>query len=101
MINILIPVQSKDKDALIEHTLKNKYWALLKFDKGKVQEYHFYEKDWQEIDEFIDVVVVKSKDDYIWPFLEQSIPVLEAPFQKDIPEVMEAFIFKELYEVKL
>jgi hypothetical protein len=43
-------------------------------------------------------VVVTSKFDDIWQFQEESIPVLEAPTQRDIDDVIEAFIFKELYD---
>jgi len=70
-------------------------------EEGKVQKIDFHEGEWQSIDEFFECVVVKSKDDYVWPFFEQSIPVLEAPFQDTIEEVMEAFLFKELYEVRM
>jgi len=100
-MQILIPVKQKDNNSPLEHILKNKYWAMVTLEEGKVQKIDFYEGEWQSIDEFFDCVVVKSKDDYVWPFFEQSIPVLEAPFQDTIEEVMEAFIFKELYEVNM
>jgi hypothetical protein len=100
-MNILIPVKEKNNNSELEHILKNSYWAMVNLEEGKVQNINFYEGAWEEIDEFFEVVVVKDKDDYVWPFFEQSIPVLEAPFQNTIEEVMEAFIFKELYEVKM
>jgi predicted Fe-Mo cluster-binding NifX family protein len=100
-MNILIPVKEKDNNSQLEHILKNRYWAMVNLEEGKVKNINFYEGAWEEIDEFFEVVVVKDKDDYVWPFFEQSIPVLEAPFQNTIEEVMEAFIFKELYEVKM
>ena len=100
-MNILIPVKEKNNNSELEHILKNKFWAMVNLEEGKVQNINFYEGAWEEIDEFFEVVVVKDKDDYVWPFFEQSIPVLEAPFQNTIEEVMEAFIFKELYEVKM
>ena len=100
-MKFLIPTQQNNKDTKIEHILKNNFWALVTLENGKVQEINFYEGAWEEIDEFFDVVVVKDKNDYVWPFFEQSIPVLEAPFQNTIDEIMEAALFKELYEVKL
>ena len=100
-MNILIPVKEKNNNSELEHILKNSYWAMVNLEEGKVQNINFYEGAWEKIDEFFEVVVVKDKDDYVWPFFEQSIPVLEAPFQNTIEEVMEAFIFKELYEVKM
>ncbi len=98
-MKILIPVNEKDENANIEHILKNKLWAMVTLSEGKVEKIDFYEGNWEEIDEFFDVVIVKDKNDYIWPFIEQSIPVLEAHSQTNIEEIMEAFIFKELYEV--
>lgn len=100
-MKILIPVNEKDENAKIEHILKNKLWALVTLEEGKVQNIDFYEGSWEDIDEFFDVVIVKDKNDYIWPFIEQSIPVLEAHSQETIEEIMEAFLFKELYEVNL
>ncbi len=66
--------------------------------EGTVQKIDFYD-DWTTIEEFFDCVVVANKGDYVWPFMEQSIPVLEAPIQRTIDDVIEAFLFKELYEV--
>jgi predicted Fe-Mo cluster-binding NifX family protein len=100
-MNILIPVKEKNNNSELEHILKNKFWAMVNLEEGKVQNINFYEGAWEEIDEFFEVVVVKDKDDYVWPFFEQSIPVLEAPFQNTIEEVMETFIFKKFYEVKM
>lgn len=100
-MKFLIPTQQNNKDTKIEHILKNNFWAFVTLENGKVQEINFYKGAWEEIDEFFDVVVVKDKNDYVWPFFEQSIPVLEAPFQNTIDEIMEAALFKELYEVKL
>ena len=100
-MKILIPVNEKNENAQIEHILKNKFWAMVTLEEGKVQQIDFYEGAWEDIDEFFDVVIVKDKNDYIWPFIEQSIPVLEAHSQETIEEIMEAFLFKELYEVNL
>jgi hypothetical protein len=66
--------------------------------EGKVQKIEYLD-DRTKYTEWIDVVVVASKDDYVWPFMEESIPVLEAPVQREIDDVIEAFLFKELYEV--
>ena len=100
-MKILIPVNEKDENAQIEHILKNKLWAMINLEEGKVQNIDFHEDAWEDIDDFFDVVIVKDKNDYIWPFIEQSIPILEAHSQSNIEEIMEAFLFKELYEVNL
>lgn len=99
-MKILIPVDEKDKNANITNIFKNKTWAIVTLESGKVQNVDFID-DWTVGDEYIECAVVKSKTDHIWPFFEASIPVLEAPTQENIEEIMEAFIFKELYEVTM
>jgi hypothetical protein len=67
--------------------------------EGKVRDVEFYDR-WEDIQEIFDCVIVTSKLEYVWPFKEQSIPVLEAPTQRYVDDVIEAFLFKELYEVE-
>ena len=98
---ILLPLDSKDpEEAKLAHLDKVKVWGLVDLESGKVQKIDFYE-DRHEIGDFIDCVVVASKYDDVWPFVEESIPVLEAPIQRYIDDVIEAFLYKELYEVKI
>ncbi len=96
---ILLPLDGRDADASqLTNLDKVAAWGLVDLQEGKVQKMDFYET-WEEIEEFMDCVVVADKGDYVWPFMEQSIPVLEAPMQRSIEDVIEAFLFKELYEV--
>jgi len=99
-MNILIPLEEKNEDAQIANIGKEQGWVLIDLHEGKIQKMDFYDT-WQEIDDFIECVVVKDKGDYTWPFFEQSIPVLEAFIQRDIEDIIEAFLFKELYEVTM
>ncbi len=94
---ILMPLDKKD--GKLTNIDKVKVWAMYELQEGKIQEIKYFD-DWQDIDEFIDCVVVADRRDYVWPFFEQSIPVLEAPTQREIDDVIEAFLFKELFEVK-
>ncbi len=96
---ILLPLDKKDADeARLVNLDSVGTWGLVSLEDGRVQTIEYYDT-WEEIEEFFDCVVVADKGDYVWPFMEQSIPVLEAPIQRSIEDVMEAFIFKELYEV--
>ncbi len=98
-MNILIPMNSNDEEnASLVMTDEAKYWALVNLNEGKVQNTTFYE-DRHKIEEFIDVVILASKNDYCWQFIEEDIPILIAPFQKSIDEIVEAFLFKELHEL--
>jgi len=96
---ILLPLDGKNTDeSQLTNLDKVVAWGLVDLQEGKVQKIDFY-TTWEEIEEFFDCVVVADKGDYVWPFMEQSIPVLEAPMQRSIEDVIEAFLFKELYEV--
>ena len=96
---ILLPLDSKEEEkAQLSNLDKVVVWGLVDLHEGKVQKIDFYE-NWESIEEMIECVVVADKGDYVWPFMEQSIPVLEAPIQRSIEDVIEAFLFKELYEV--
>ena len=96
---ILLPLDGKDaEEAKLTNLDKVVVWGLVDLQDGKVQKIDFFD-DWTTIEAFFDCVVVADKGDYVWPFMEQSIPVLEAPMQRYIDDVIEAFLFKELYEV--
>ena len=96
---ILLPLDGKDTDeAKLTNLDKVVIWGLVDLQDGKIQKIDSFE-DWTTIEAFFDCVVVVDKGEYVWPFMEQSIPVLEAPIQRTIEDVIEAFLFKELYEV--
>ncbi len=97
---ILIPMDKADKTAHIALVPEAKSWALIEIGEGKIKKISFYDNR-MEIDEFIDSVVVKDKNDYVSEFFEESIPVLEAPVQKSIEDIIEAYMFCELFEVPI
>ena len=96
---ILMPLSAKvEENGVLVNLDKVVIWGFFDLHEGKVQKIEYLE-DRTKYSAWIDVVVVASKDDYVWPFMEESIPVLEAPIQREIDNVIEAFLFKELYEV--
>ena len=96
---ILMPLSAKEEDGgKLVNLDKVVIWGFFELFEGRVQNIEYLE-DRNEYKAMIDVVVVADKNDYVWPFMEESIPVLEAPIQREIEDVIEAFIFKELYEV--
>ncbi len=100
MMHILIPMSEADEDAKIALIPDVKSWALVEVENTKIKKVTFYD-DRDDIEEFIEAVVVKSKNDYLTPFFEESIPVLEAPVQRNIEDIVEAYIFRELFEVEV
>jgi hypothetical protein len=100
-MNILIPVDCTDEDEAQLVSLDNmKSWILLEFEDGRVIKSSFFDtKD--EIKDWIDVMIVISNKEYVWPYMEEGIAILVAPLQRYIEDIMEAYIFKELHELTI
>jgi len=100
-MNILIPVDDSDLDeANISLIDDLKYWLLLEFVDGKVIKTEFYQNR-DEMSDWTDIVIVKNDKEYVWPFMEEGMMVLLAPHQNSIDEIVEAYKFKELYDLNI
>ncbi len=99
-MKILIPVDddSDYEEAKIVLLKDVQHWILIEHDLGKVISYEFY-KTREEITDWIDIVVVKNAQEYVWPFMEDNIAVLVAPLQRYVEDVIEAYMFKELHDM--
>ncbi len=98
-MNILIPVDDSDfEEAKISSIEDNNYWLLINLTEGKVINSEFYQSR-EEITDFVEVVIVKSQQEYVWPFMEEGIAVLVAPIQRYVEDIIEAYLFKELHEI--
>jgi hypothetical protein len=94
-----MPLSAKvEDDGVLVNLGKVKIWGFFDLAEGKVQKVEYFE-DRNNFNGWIDVVVVADKYDDVWQFQQESIPVLEAPVQREIDDVIEAFLFKELYEI--
>lgn len=93
-MNILIPI---DEEKNLCSLKSNSSWAVVTLEEGKTQSVNFYTtKD--EIEIFTDYVVVVSKNEPVNDFFLEGIGVLIAPMQKEIEEIIEAYMFRELHE---
>ena len=93
-MNILIPADIADmEDGKITLIDEAKTWVLVDFDLGKIQSYKFYDTK-EDVEKYIEVIIVKSHEEYVWPYMEEGIAVLVAPMQMYLEDVMEAFLFK-------
>ncbi|MEA1913731.1 MAG: hypothetical protein U9N30_00305 [Campylobacterota bacterium] len=98
---LLIPVDQKDVDEAQLSKLEDvKAWALLEMHEGRMQYCKFYDTR-EEIEGWIDCVIVQSEKEYIWPFMEENIAVLIAPMQRYIEDIVEAYLFKELHDISV
>lgn len=100
-MNILIPVDDSDiEEAKITPLDDVKYWLLIDITEGKLVKSDFYQSR-DEISDWVDVVIVKSDKEYVWPFIEENIAVLVAPLQRYVEDIVEAYIFKELHDINI
>lgn len=98
-MNLLIPVDcDKRHEALITTLDTSKDWAFIELEEGQIVECKFY-KDRNDIQAWIETIVVINEQEYIWQFQEEGIAVLVAPTQRSIDEIVEAFLFKELHDL--
>lgn len=96
---IAIPLDDQDlEEASLSALTDVKFWVLIEFEEGRVLSSSLF-ANYDEINEMIDVVIVKNQNEYVWPFMEQNIAVLVAPTQRSIEDILEAFMFKELHEI--
>ena len=98
---ILMPVNSNDKEKATIALLNDvKQWVLIDFENGKTNKIKFF-NDHKDIDEHIEIIIVKNHNEYVLEFEEKNISVLVATQQLYIDDIMEAFIFKELHDYNL
>jgi len=98
-MNLLIPVDCLDeKTAKLSSLQDKKGWVFVKLDSGSILSIDAYAKK-DDIKDMIDYIVIKDKNEDVDEFLDEDIGVLVAPFQKSIDDIVEAFIFTELYEL--
>ncbi len=94
-MNILIPL---DDEQNISYISEPKEWIVITLDNGnKINEKRYKSKS--DINELIDFVVIKDKNEDMNDFLDEDIGVLIVPYKMNTDEIIEAFIFRELYEL--
>lgn len=100
-MNLLIPVDcNKRHEALLTTLDSSSYWAFVELDDGQITNCKFY-KDRNDIEAWVETVVVINEQEYVWQFIEENITVLVAPKQRSIDEIVEAFLFKELHDLSI
>jgi len=98
-LNVLIPIDSEEKStANIADLSDARAWAFVSLNNGSIEYIDIFETK-NDIDKLIDFIIIKNKNENIEEFLEEGIEVLVASFQKTIEEIVEAYMFRELYEI--
>jgi len=98
-MRILLPMDSADVEAASLVKLDDvKNWTQILVEEGKLVEVnHAKEKDGFE--NFSECVVVANDNEYVWPFMELSMMVLVAHTQRNLDDIVEAYLFKELHDL--
>jgi len=98
-VYILLPMDSDNlQEAKLTKLEDVKIWAQILVEEGKVVEIlHSKEKD--GFKNFSECVVVANDNEYVWPFMELSMMVLVAHTQRNIDDIVEAYLFKELHDL--
>ncbi len=98
---ILLPMDSDDvEEGVLVPISEAKKWALLNVEEGQLVEVDFYDNK-EDINEWIDAVVVIGDFEPVMEFIEQQTMVLVAHFQRSIDDIFEAFLFKELHDLAI
>jgi hypothetical protein len=96
---ILLPMDSDDvQEASLVALDDVKKWALLNIEEGQLVEVMHYDER-SEISEWVEALIVIDKAQNVAEFLEEQMMVLIAHTQRDIDDIVEAYLFRELHEM--
>ncbi|MCF6339505.1 MAG: hypothetical protein L3J10_01975 [Sulfurimonas sp.] len=96
---ILLPMDGENQEESSLSKLADvKIWAQICIEDGKLIKINF-NSDQDAFENFSEVVIITNDNEYVWPFMEKSMMVLVAHIQRNIEDVVEAYLFKELHEL--
>lgn len=96
---ILLPIDKNEFNGASLAPLNDvKKFALLDYEEALIKEIEYFDTH-EEIEKWVDIVVVSNDNEHVWPFMEKQITVLVAHHQKRVEDVLEAYLFKELHEI--
>lgn len=98
-MTILIPTDSNNRfESIISSIEENNSWALVTLVEGQIERCEFFDRK-EDILEWIDYVIVLNDREYFWPFKEEGSKILTVSNQKSIDEIIESFLFNNLFEI--
>ncbi|MBU1642151.1 hypothetical protein KKE54_02210 [bacterium] len=98
-MKILLPMDSDDtQEGQLVSINDAKTWALIDLEAGQVVEISYFDTK-EDVNEWLDAVVVVGDYEPVMEFIEQQTMVLVAHTQRYIDDIVEAFLFKELHDL--
>ena len=97
---ILIPMDDNDlEEARITAINDAKVWVQLLVEEGRIVETNI-NQDKDAFENQSQILVVKNDNEYVWPFIELGMMVLVAHVQRSVDDIVEAYLFRELNELR-
>ncbi len=97
---ILIPMDDNDlEEARITTINEATVWVQLLVEEGRVVETNT-NQDKDAFENQSQILVVKDDNEYVWPFIELGMMVLVAHIQRSVDDIVEAYLFRELNELR-
>ncbi|MDK9693949.1 MAG: hypothetical protein OEL19_06865 [Sulfurimonas sp.] len=97
---ILIPMDDNDlEEARITTINEATVWVQLLVEEGRVVETNI-NQDKDTFENQSQILVVKNDNEYVWPFIELGMVVLVAHIQRSVDDIVEAYLFRELNELR-
>ncbi|ADR34983.1 hypothetical protein Sulku_2323 [Sulfuricurvum kujiense DSM 16994] len=98
---LLLPMNGDDtQESELTGILTATHWATVEVEEGKVVEINFY-TDRTQIDGWLDVVIVTNNYEPVMEFIDNQMMVLVAHTQRNIDDIVEAYLFRELHDLSL
>ena len=96
---ILLPMDSDNlEDAKLVKLDDVKVWVQLEIKDGRLTQTDI-SSNRDSFENISESIVVIDDNEYVWPFIEESMMVLVAHTQRYIDDIVEAYIFKELHDL--
>jgi hypothetical protein len=100
-MKILLPMDCDDtQEGQLVPINDAKTWALIDLEAGQLAEINYFDTK-EDINDWIDAVVVTGDFEPVMEFIEQQTMVLVAHTQRSIDDIVEAFLFKELHDLAI
>lgn len=98
---LLLPLDGDDtQESKLVPILERKKWATVLVEEGRVVEINFYDTR-EDIQEWVDAVVVVNDYEPVMEFIDEQIMVLVAHTQRSIDDIVEAYLFRELHDLAI
>lgn len=98
-MKLLVPMDCDDtQEAQLVKIFDVKKWATIEIEEGQVVEINFYDTK-EEIEDWLDAVVVANDFEPVMEFMEDQMMVLVAHTQRTVDDIVEAYLFRELHQM--